>query len=647
MSEAGDLQGDPHKVSLRELWRQVLRCWPYYRPQLKHLIAYAALNTLMMLIFVGVYFVGNDLVENKILLGERLQPVQATILLVGDEYVTSGAGDEALLSDEQRQRVRTGVLVIGVLTWLYFALFQAARDYYKAWIFQQINQFLRVEMLSRVEQLSLKFHSHSRTGDAMYRVYQDSATITNILQYLIFSPLRTLAFIVFSSIVLLFFSPWFGLIVLGAAIPIVFLMRFLIPKVRESARLARELNSDLTSRIQETLAAIRVIKANAAEDTMMARFKRDSEQALDAAYDMRFYMSLLIMSVIVIGLLAFLVAEYFMATWALVEKATFLGGAVAIVGFAVWNLGAYRSATERGTDITGNALEFAFIWSVVQDLVVGLRRAFYLLDLEPEVKEPENPKAFPQQIEGVQFADVKFSYEDGKDVLSNVNLTADVGTVTAIVGGTGSGKSTLMSLLLRLYDPDNGQVLINGIDLRQIGIGDIRSNVAIALQQNVLFAMSVTDNIRYGRDDLPDSAIENAAKIACADEFISEMPNGYATELGERGGKLSTGQRQRLSIARAVLRDTPILILDEPTASLDAETEQQVIGNLAEWGRDRVVFIITHRLSTIRNADQIAFLKDGEIKELGTHDELTALGGNYKQFVLAEMGDEGSSSNHD
>ena len=203
--------------------------------------------------------------------------------------------------------------------------------------------------------------------------------------------------------------------------------------------------------------------------------------------------------------------------------------------------------------------------------------------------------------------------------------------------------TTMMSLLLRLYDPDEGQIRVNGIDLREFGIQDLRSNVAIALQQNVLFAQSVADNIRYGREDISDEAVVRAATIACADDFIREMPQGYATELGERGGKLSTGQRQRLSIARAVLRDTPILILDEPTASLDAETEQKVITNLAEWGRDRAVFIITHRLSTIRNADQIAFLADGSIRELGAHDELIKAGGEYSQFVQAESGSSSQS----
>jgi ABC-type multidrug transport system fused ATPase/permease subunit len=632
--------------SLQALLKLAWRCWPYYRPQLKHLITYFALSILMGLIFIAVYFVGFDLIENKVLLGERLQPLQAAILFVGEEYVTSGQQDEVLLSDEQRRRVRNGVLIIGALAWLLLTTYGSVARYYQAWIFQQINQKLRVEMLSRAEHLSLKFHSHARTGDAMYRVYQDSATITNILQYLVVSPLRVIATIVSSIVMLLFFSPWLGLAIVGAAIPIVCLTRFLIPKVRDAARLAREANSDLTSRIQETLAAIRIVKANAAEERMMARFDRDSKQALDAAYQMRFNMALLMMGALVLSLIAYLVAEYFMATWALAEKATFLGGTVALVGFAVWNLGAYRMAGEKGLELSQLTWELVYLWSTVQDLSVGLQRAFYLLELEPEVTDPDNPETFPAKLERVRFDGVSFGYDPDKEVLSGVDLVAESGTVTAIVGGTGSGKSTLMSLLLRLYDPTAGQILINDTDLRDMNISDVRENAAIALQQNVLFAMSVADNIRYGRDDVPESTVVDAAKVACADDFIMEMPNGYETELGERGGKLSTGQRQRLSIARAVLRDTPILILDEPTASLDAETEHRVIHNLADWGHDRVVFIITHRLSTIRNADQIAFLEDGVIKELGTHDELKQRGGAYNRFVQAESGDAAGGDDH-
>ena len=189
-------------------------------------------------------------------------------------------------------------------------------------------------------------------------------------------------------------------------------------------------------------------------------------------------------------------------------------------------------------------------------------------------------------------------------------------------------------------------MFINDVELSQISTQDVRANISIALQQNILFATSVAENIRYGMRDVDDAQVIAAAKVACADEFICTLADGYDTELGERGGKLSTGQRQRISIARAIVRDTPILILDEPTASLDAETERQVMTNLAVWAQSRVVFIITHRLSTIRNADQIAFLEDGVVKELGTHQQLVAQRGPYAEFVAAELGTDKKQGAH-
>ena len=642
-ADANLVQKDPvessaESGSVKEAFKLAWRCWPYYRPQAKHLATFVLINSVLGAFALGAAFIGTDLIENKIILGEKLEPLQATMLLLDEDFVSSAGAENGQLGLEQRKAVRERVIVLaGVLAVLLLGI-SVCVWYYMTWIFQRVNQHLRVEMLSRVEHLSLRYHSDSKTGDAIYRIYQDSATIVNVLLYMVISPLRVVAWATFGIVVLLLFSPALGFLLVAAAVPTIMLMRFYIPKIRVAATLSREYNSDLTSRIQETLAAIRVVKASGAETRLMERFQSDSQKALDAAFDMRKYIAYLTVSVAVVGLSFVFIADYFMATWAIRGDSTFLGGSIALVGFAVWNLGAFKVATGRGEEVSAQIWELAFYWSTVQDLVAGLKRAFFLLDLEPEVVDVESPQAFPEKLKEVRIENIEFGYQPDRMILKGASLSAKTGTLTAIVGATGSGKSTLMSMLLRLYNPDSGAVLVNEVALSQISAEDVRSNVSIALQQNVLFATSVADNIRYGRSDIDQGQVTAAAQVACADEFVRAMPDGYDTELGERGGKLSTGQRQRISIARAVLRDTPILILDEPTASLDAETERRVMESLSEWGRERVVFIITHRLSTIRNADQIAFLEDGVIKELGSHQQLLAQNGAYAEFVAAELG---------
>ena len=645
MTDAGAHSGQKDRLessresgALKEAFKLAWRCWPYYRPQAKHLGAFVGINSILGALVLVAAIIGSDLVENKIILGEKLEPLQASMLMLDGEFVTSVGAENTQLGTEQRKEVRERVIILaGVLAAVLLAV-SVCVWYYMIWIFQRVNQDLRVEMLSRVERLSLRYHSDSKTGDAIYRIYQDSATIVNVLLYMVLSPLRVLAWSTFGIVVLLLFSPVLGFLLVAAAIPTIMLMRFYIPKVRVAATLSREYNSDLTSRIQETLAAIRVVKASGAETRLMERFQSDSQKALDAAFEMRKYITFLTVGVAVVGLSFVFIADYFMATWAMRGESTFFGGSIALVGFAVWNLGAFKAATGRGEEVSAQVWELAFYWCTVQDLVAGLKRAFFLLDLQPEVVDVETPQAFPRTLQQVRIENISFGYQPDSLILKGATLEAKVSTVTAIVGGTGSGKTTLMSMLLRLYNPDSGAVFIDDIEMSQMSAEDVRSNISIALQQNVLFATTVAENIRYGVADVNEERIVAAAKVACADEFIRAMPYGYDTELGERGGKLSTGQRQRISIARAVLRDTPILILDEPTASLDAETERQVMSNLAEWGRSRVIFIITHRLSTIRNADQIAFLEDGVIKELGSHQQLLDQNGAYAEFLAAELG---------
>jgi ABC-type multidrug transport system fused ATPase/permease subunit len=398
-------------------------------------------------------------------------------------------------------------------------------------------------------------------------------------------------------------------------------------------RAARETNAALTSNIQETLAGIKVIKAYGAETFEQERFEAASHRAFDAAFRAR-------------GLLAvFMVALFWVIATALVLAGAFAatrtleGGevTVAALGFTAWTLGLFNYFKLRFGDAAGNLRQLFRQWGRTQDIAIGLDRVFELLDLEPEVQDAPDAIPLEQVSEGIRYRDVHFRFSADRPVLEGVDFEARPGTVSAIIGTTGSGKTTLMALLLRLFDPGEGRIEIDGTDLRRFQVASLRNKVAFALQENLLFGTTVRENIRYAVPDATEEQVLDAARVAAADEFIEKLPEGYDTLLGERGTKLSTGQRQRLSIARAVLKDSPILVLDEPTASLDAETELRVLRNLAEWGRERLIFLITHRLSTIRRADQILVLRGGRIAESGSHEDLASRpDGIYRSLVEHE-----------
>lgn len=273
----------------------------------------------------------------------------------------------------------------------------------------------------------------------------------------------------------------------------------------------------------------------------------------------------------------------------------------------------------------------------LQQSLAGAERVFEILDSESDVQEIAEAVKMPRSSGRVQFQNVSFQYIKDTPVLKNISFTADSGKMIALVGPTGVGKTTIISLLARFYDPTAGSILIDGTDIRNASLSSLRSQISMVLQDVFLFNGTIAENIAYGNKTATPEQIEQASRVARADDFIQKMPEGYNTKIGERGVKLSGGQKQRLAIARAVLRDSPILVLDEATASVDVETEAQIQAAIQELAGSRTIIVIAHRLSTVKQADSILLIEKGKITESGTHQELLELGGSYRRLCEVQF----------
>ena len=568
------------------------------------------------------------------------------------------------LAQGQRMALVWKVVSIEFVVYMPLLLLGPIVEYYRTWFMQNIEQDLRLALADSWQRLSLRYHGDHRTGDSIFRIQVDASEVNGVLDLLVGISRGTIQCLFLVALVALL-SPWLGLIVLGSFFPMILLAYWAMRRFRTRNLVTRMANADLTSRIQEAFRAVRLSKAYCVERQSQDRFESDSLIAFNADYRQTRVHTVVFTAMGFIYGSLILGGTILMALWANAERPTFANELIALAGFSfvLWNLTAYRWAREKFSEAATRIPKLVDAWGGAQTMAMGLRRAFDILDMESEVRD--RPGAIPldefsgrafsrgarggtPRMKEVRFENVTFAYGQDRPVLDGVSFAARPGTVTAIVGPTGAGKTTLMNLLLRLYDPDEGSILIDGRDLRDYQVDSLRSNIAIALQENVLFRLSVRDNIRYAARDASDEAVYEAIRLACMDDFLDGLPEGLDTVLGDRGGRLSTGQRQRLSIARAVVREPSILVLDEPTAALDAETEHRVLSNLAQWSAGhvketgtrtagRTVFLITHRISTIRRADKLLYFDGGRIVESGGHETLMGMTeGRYRAFVQSE-----------
>jgi ATP-binding cassette subfamily B protein len=479
---------------------------------------------------------------------------------------------------------------------------------------------LRTDLYSCLQSLSLKYHDARRSSDSSFRVAYDSQSIQTIYNKgftNIFGSTITLA----GTFVIMVRLDWqLTLLSLAIVPPIVAAIYFFAHRIRRESTFIQEQESAMLAQAQEGLSSIRMVHAFGREEFEVRQFHRQARQSLEA--NLRLTLTnvnsaLVISTLMVIGT----AAMYYVGTLHVLSGTLTLGS---LLVFSAYLLMLYQPL--ESLTYTAWAMEGA---------TAGAKRCFEVLDRQDDVVDSPRAIAISSAHGSIEFQNVSFAYAQDRHVLHNLDLAISPNQIVALVGGTGAGKSTLLSLVPRFYDPTSGSVTLDGCDLREITKKSLRAQIAIVLQDTLLFSTSVRENIAYGRPDATEEEIVDAARRAQADEFIRQMPNGYQSAVGERGGHLSVGQRQRLGIARAFLKNAPVLLLDEPTSALDPTTELAIMETIKELMRGRTTLIATHRLATVHNVDQIIVLEHGHIVEQGRGSELVARGGVYAKLYAS------------
>jgi ATP-binding cassette, subfamily B, multidrug efflux pump len=501
-------------------------------------------------------------------------------------------------------------------------LCDAASGWMMAGVSQKALKGLRRDLFGHLQTLSLRFFDTNTAGELMSRLTNDIDAVNQAVSQNVVSLVASVLSMAGILAAMFIMDVWLTLAALAVVPLMLWFTQFVARYTRRGFRELQKHLGEMTSVTEEAISGQRVIKAFRRNDSVIEAFRKSNQDVYQASIYANTYALLLMPLTNQLGNL-------------FVISIAGLGGWLALKGLVT--IGTIAAFISYGRSFVNPLRQLSNIYNAIQGALAGAERVFEVIDTPPEIDDAPEAVSL-QKVQGhVTFENVQFRYTPDLPVIKNMTLEANPGEIVALVGPTGAGKTTLVNLLTRFYEIDAGRISIDGIDIRQIKKDDLRRDLGLVLQDTFLFSATVMENIRYGRLEATDGEIIEAARMADADHFIRKLPQGYQTMLSERASNLSQGQRQMLSIARAILAAPSILILDEATSSVDTRTEVRIQNALLRLMKGRTSFVIAHRLSTIRDADLLLVIRDGEIVEKGTHQQLLDLHGFYHHLYLSQF----------